>query len=147
MQRHQHRVAVFVVGGILRCEVPINDLHFSTRLIRVNDWSQATVAAQEVDTAKICGERIGDVHRRPGIGVDLRHSESSRHYPNNGVGVTAERYCLSYDLLITTKLLQPQLMTKHRNVWSAYFVVFSIDEPAQLRLNTKRFKKPAGYQT
>src|SRR5258705_786137 len=147
MQGHQHRVAVFVVGGILRREVLINDLHFSTRLIHVNAWSQATVAAKEVDTAKICGKWVGNVNWSPGISVCLWGSEVGGHYASNRIDVTAERNGLTHNLSIAAKLIGPQLMTQHCDVRTAYFVVFSIDEPAQLRPDTKRLKKPACYQT
>src|SRR5215213_5278249 len=98
-----------------------------------------------MNAAKIRGNGVRDVYRRPRFSLNTRRDKFFRHDTDDGVHVAAERNRFTENLLVAVELLHPQIVTKHHYKRRAVLVVFSRDETSALRSYAKRFKEPAGH--
>src|SRR5262245_27714909 len=90
-----------------------------------------------MNATKICGDRIGNVYRRPGLRVFPWRFKSGRHHPNYCVGVAAQRNSFTQDVLIAAELTLPQRMAEHDHKRAASFVIVRSDVATALRIDTQ----------
>src|ERR1043165_2372758 len=145
VQRKQYRGPVLGISGILCGKVFIDDVHLRARLLESDARRQPSVRFQEMNAAKICGERIRNVYRRPRLRLDSWCDKRLWHHADNGVHVAAECNGFAENLLVVAELLDPQFMTQHDDVGTTVPIVVAGGDASALGLDSEGFKEAASH--
>ena len=91
MQCEENRVSIFIVFGVLRGEVLIDELHLCACLIDSYPRRQSSIRSEKMNASMICCDRVGNMNRRPRFGGYARRDKSRRHDTNDVCRLAADR--------------------------------------------------------